>query len=98
MNERECRVLIAMQLALLDEIGPDVRGVSVRWTDETVHFDCYVNGVPSSRDKDSMGVVETEVIAVFPEHHQVTHTIHRLDVPILLPNDLRWVYTRREDA
>ena len=96
MSDREREVLLAMQMALLDEVSDRVRAVSVSWTDTTIHFDSYFDGEIADDDRESMACVDTELVAWFPESHTITHTVHRLDYPQRLPQDNRRVFSRRE--
>lgn len=98
MSERKTQVLIAMQLALLGEIGPNLRAVTVVFSATSVRFMCYFDDVVGDQDRASMLCVDTEVVATFPESHAVNHSIHRLDAPSPIPkdSDTHFVYLRRE--
>ena len=96
MNDRESTVLVAVQQALLGEVSARLRAVSVSWSDTSIHFDCYFDGEVDDEDRDSMACVDTELVAMFPETHTITHTIVRLDHPEPLPQKNLRVFRRRE--
>jgi hypothetical protein len=96
MTDRRSSVLLAIHAALLGEISPALRAVSVSWTDTSIHFDCYFDGEVGDEDRDSMSCVETELIAMHPETHVITHEIHRMDYPAPLPQTAERVFRRRE--
>ena len=86
-----------MQRALLGEIPPKLRMVSVSWTDTSIHFDCFFDGEVSDDDAESMSLVETELMAKYPETHKITHAVHRWDFPQRFPpGDGVRVFRRRE--
>lgn len=97
MDEREMKVLLALQGALLGAVTPNLRGIGVRWDDTRIHFNCYFHGPISDEDRATMAVVDTEVYAEFPGSHKVTHDVFRLDFPQWLPRDETPVYRRKED-
>ncbi|MBS1910962.1 MAG: hypothetical protein JST22_03155 [Bacteroidetes bacterium] len=96
MNDRKHMVLVALQQALLGEISPNLRAVTVVFDETSIHLDCYYDGNADDDDQESMSSVETEVTAMFPESQRVTHQIHRLDYPALIPKDRTWAYYRKE--
>ena len=89
-------VLLVMQQSLLGEVSARLRAVTVRISDDHLHFDCYYDGIIDEDDSESMFCVEAEAIAVLPENIEVTHDLHRLDSPLLLPKVDLFVYARRE--
>ena len=95
-KERELEVLVAMQQALLGEVSNKLRAVYVSWTDSSVHFDCYFDGEIDEIDVESMWIVDTEILAAFPEAHQITHAVHRWDYPKPIPVGRMCVFSRRE--
>jgi hypothetical protein len=98
MDNRQCIVLVALQQALLGEVSAQLRAVTVRYDDTSIHFESFYDGEVSDDDRESMSCVETELIAYFPEDHRITCEIHRLDYPALIPKDRVWVYYRKEDS
>lgn len=96
MNDRKNEVLLEIQQALLGEISSKLRAVIVFYGDNNIHFDCYYDGEILEDDIESMSCVETELISMFPENHEITHAVHRLDYPNPVPKKGIWVYYRRE--
>lgn len=95
-DDRRSSVLLAIQAALLGEVSSKLRAVSASWTETNIHFDCYFDGDVSDEDRDSMSCVETELLAMYPESHSVSHDIHRVDYPAPLPQTPERVFRRRE--
>jgi len=76
---------LLLQMSLLGEVSPSLRGVTVRISDGSIHFDAYYDGPISDDDAESMSCVETELIASLPEDYIVTYALQRLDWPSVLP-------------
>jgi hypothetical protein len=95
-DPRRCEVLLSLQRALLGEVTPRLRAVTVKYAESSVHFEAYFDGEVSDEDRESMSLVETEVMADFPSDHLITHEVIRLDAPALIPKDRTWVYYRKE--
>ena len=94
--DRSNAVLLSMQRALLGAIPPRLRAVTVRFDDTRLHFDAFFEGAIRDEDHETMSEVETELIAGFPDEHQISHELIRLDPPALIPKDRAWVYFRKE--
>ena len=97
MNDRKCEVLVAVQQALLGEVSARLRAVTVSYDDKSIHFDCYYDGDITDEDREAMSCVETELMAVFPETHSVTHSVQRKDYPNPIPKETTWAFFRKED-
>lgn len=95
-EQRRVAVLLSLQRALLGEIGPNLRAVTVRYAETSLHFEAYFDGEIRDEDRESMSLVETEVMAEFPASHAVSHDALRLDAPAQIPKDRIWVYHRKE--
>jgi hypothetical protein len=96
MSERKLHVLVALQQALLGEVSPALRAVTVLYDDNSIHFDAYYDGNVSDDASEAMSRVETELIAAFPETHRISYSVKRLDYPALIPKDRVWVFYRQE--
>src|SRR5262245_19227469 len=97
MNDgRRGEVLLALQQALLGEVTARLRAVVVTCSETSFHFNAYVDGPIQDDDREAMSLVETEVMAVFPSNHTISHEVFRLDAPALIPKDRDWVYYRKE--
>jgi len=97
MNDRKHQVLIAVQQSLLGEISARLRAVTVSYDDTGIHLDCYYDGEITYEDREAMSCVETELMAVFPENHRITHRIYRKDYPNPIPKETTWAFFRKED-
>ncbi len=95
-NPKEFKVFRSIQIALLGEIGPALRSVNVAYTDKVIHFIAYFDGEISEEDEEAMEYVETEILALFSDEHEITHESIRLDYPAKLPQVGACVYRRRE--
>lgn len=99
MSEAELRVsiLLSLQRALLGEITPSLRGVTVGWDSSEIIIHCFFDGEISYENRESMEVVATEVMADFPEH-KVSVQCFRKDTPESLNSYAlkAWVYHRHE--
>ena len=96
MSVNREQILLAMQNALLGEISPALRSVSVKFSGDAIHFDAYFHGEIAPEDWESMSCVETELIALMPEDIITSHSNHRIDFPEVLPKCDPLVYSRRE--
>lgn len=89
-------MLVGIQQALLGEIDGTIRAVTVSYTENNIHFSCYLDGSVSEDHVEAMSCAETELIAMFPSNHKVTHELIRLDYPAQIPKTCEWVYYRKE--
>jgi hypothetical protein len=93
---RRREVLVSAQQALLGEVGPNLRAVIVSFSESTIFFESFFHGEISDEDRESMSLVETELLASFPSNHAVSHKLTRLDEPAPIPQRDHWAYLRRE--
>jgi hypothetical protein len=77
---RQC-VLLSVQRALLGEVPPALRGVTLGWDDRLVYLRCYFDGPISEEDHESMELVATEVMADFFPERNVELQVVRQDAP-----------------
>ena len=89
-------VVLALQRALLGAVTPNIRAVTMTTRTDRVSVDVYYDGAPTTDDRESMAVVETELIAALPEHFDVDFNLNRLDAPLPVPKDQVWIYFRKE--
>jgi hypothetical protein len=97
MNDRKHQVLVAVQQALLGEVSARLRAVTVAYDKKSIHFECYYDKEITDSDRDAMSCVETELMAIFPETHTITHNIQRKDYPEPIPKEMTWTFFRKED-
>ena len=99
-NDREIQryetVRIAIQEALIGKVSARLRKLFAEFGQTNIHLDSYFDGEVSAEDRDSMACVEAELTAAFPNNHRITHTVHRLDYPELIPKRRRCFFARRE--
>jgi len=97
-DTRRCEVLLSLQKALLGEVTPNLRAVTVRHDDASMHFEAFFDGPIGAEEREGMLLVETEVLAELHSRFRVTHALVRLDAPAPIPKDRAWVYFRKEPA
>jgi len=95
-SELRQNVLLSLQRALLGEVFPALRTVSVEISNDGVKFYCYVDGPPTEEDLESLECVETEVMADFAEDFDVSHEVLQVDVPNSAKDKRYAVFARRE--
>lgn len=88
-------IILSVQRALLGEVSPALRGVTVGWNDKSINILCYFDGFISKEDREAMSCVETEVMADFPDL-QIDLDVIQCDVPQEMNLLDVWVYRRRE--
>jgi hypothetical protein len=96
MSELRTRILLSVQRALLGEVFPALRAVSVAFTETSLDLRFYVDGPADELDRESISIVETEVLADFDLGFRVHATVIELRQPALVPNDGERVFMRRE--
>ncbi len=89
-------VALLLQVALLGEVSPPLRGVGFPLEGERIRIFFYYDGPISEEDGESASNVETEVMAGVTRPGEVFAEVIRLDAPTKPPDPLRWVYRRRE--
>jgi hypothetical protein len=94
---RRTSVLLAVQRALLGAIGPNLRGVTVGWSEGEVRVRCLYSGPITGVDRESMNEVEAQLLGDFPEDH-IEVALELYDEPSVLAERTldTWVYCRRE--
>ncbi|MEV0952961.1 hypothetical protein [Promicromonospora sp. NPDC050249] len=93
-------VLLSLQSALWDAVTPGLRGVAVRFGEARIEGRMIYDHVPGPTDHEDCSLVETYVIADFPQDVAVS-----LDAVAVVPPEPRlllaegvWVYLRKEPA
>src|SRR5262245_44731685 len=98
MNEnsnRRCAVLVAVQQALLGEVTVNLRAVAVTYDERNILLEAYFDGEITEEDNEAMSLVETEIIAAFPEDHAIDVKLIRRPAPQLIPKDRIWAFHRK---
>ena len=89
-------VALALQVALLGEVFPTLRGVGFTLENAKVQLLFFHDGAISEEDYESASCIETELMASLPRSANVVSEVIRVDSPNLIPDRGRWVYRRRE--
>ncbi len=91
------RVLLTLVKALLGEISPELRAVSIKWDSTTISIFFFFHEKISEKNYESAECVATEVISAFPEH-KLQVTIEQIDYPEPFPQNIgEIIYWRREE-
>lgn len=92
----EHAVALSLQRALLGAVTPNLRAVSFRIEDGTIHVDFTYDGEAAPEDRECAEITVSEVISDFPQADATEH-IRRVDAPQALPaSGGRLVFARRE--
>jgi hypothetical protein len=89
-------ISLILQVGLLGEVFPALRGVGFTLENERVELVFYHDGALSEEDRESAACIETEVLAGLPKSVVVVSQVIRVDTPKSMPDPGRWVYRRRE--
>lgn len=92
------RVLHSIQRALLGEVFPALRAVTVEWRADLVKFYAYVDGSVTDEDMLSLSCVSAEVAADFEATVDIDYEVVRLDAPEAIVDSRTWVFARREET
>ncbi|MEQ1506590.1 MAG: hypothetical protein ABMB14_30460 [Myxococcota bacterium] len=90
------RVLVSLQRALLGEVFPSLRALTVEWGPGRVKFWAYVDGEPFPEDTESLSCVSAEVAGDFDADVAVEYEIVRRDAPAPIGDTRVFAYRRRE--
>jgi hypothetical protein len=94
--DRRIQVLLSVNRALLGEVPPALRGVTVGWDEHSIELRAYFDGEIDEEDRESMECVLTEVMADFSADEQFALDCVRQDAPARMEALREWVYLRRE--
>lgn len=89
-------VLLSLQRALLGEVFPALRALTVDWTDAAVKFWAYVDGELRPEDAESLSCVSASVAADFWSGVDIDYAIVRCDFPSQILDERTRVFARRE--
>jgi hypothetical protein len=73
-----------------------MRAVTVEFDGTTIHIEVFFDGEISDDDRETVLLIDTEVLADFPAHHRVDTVGIRRDAPTPLPRDRLFAFLRRE--
>ncbi len=74
--DRRLRILLVVRIALLGEIPPNLRAVSVDWTEDKIILYFFFNGEPSEDDRENAECVATDILAHFFESSSETNCVN----------------------
>lgn len=96
MFDRMTRARLSAQRALLGEISPALRAVTLSLTGPCVEVRCYFDGKVSEEDSEAMSCVETEMIADCAPGESVRLSVVQANAPDPLDDAGIAVYRRKE--
>lgn len=88
--------MLSLQRALLGEVFPALRAVTVEWGPQFVKFLAYVDGQLTDEDEESLSFVSAEVAADFQHGVDVDYAVVRCDFPCRIEDQRPRVFHRRE--
>jgi hypothetical protein len=77
VNDR-ARLLLSAQRALLGAVSANVAAVSIRQSLNAIRLTAHFYGPPDEDDVEAFRVVTTEILADFPDGHDIDLDIHVL--------------------
>ena len=89
-------VLLSLQRAMLGEVFPALRAVTVEWSDRMVKFFAYVDGPLADEDSESLSCMAAEVAADFWSGVDVDYEVVQVDFPNRIVDERIRVFRRRE--
>lgn len=89
-------VLLSLQRAMLGEVFPTLRAITVAWSDVSVKFCAYVDGPLSMEDAESLSCISAEVAADFWTGVDIDYEVVQLDLPNRITDTRIRVFHRRE--
>jgi hypothetical protein len=89
-------IVLSVQGALLGSVTPNLRGVAADWNNTEVRIVCYYHGPISAGDRETRGVVHTEVATDFIDIAAVHFVMECLDTPMKMNGFRAWIFLRKE--
>jgi len=89
-------VLTSLQRAMLGEIFPALRAVTVEWSQRKVRFFAYVDGPLKEADAESLSCISAELAADFWPGVDIEYQVVRSDLPAKIDDTRARVFHRRE--
>jgi hypothetical protein len=90
------QVLLSLQRAMLGEVFPALRAVTVEWSDTSVKFWAYIDGPLTEEDADSLSCMSAEIAGDFWPGVEIDYEPVRLDFPDKIMDMRARVFHRRE--
>ncbi len=99
MSELRSRLLLSAQRALLGEVFPALRAVTIRWSKDAIALRAYVDGELLDDDAESLSCIATELTADLWQEMRVDYEAIRCDWPQRIDDDDGvFIYARREQT
>ncbi len=93
-----CKILLSLHRALLGEVTPNLRAVTVRAEGSLIQAICYFADPPGEEEREAIQVVHMNVLADFTETDVVSFEIVELPLSKKVPSQgATFVYARKED-
>lgn len=89
-------VLFSLQRAMLGEVFPALRAVTVEWSDRQVKFFAYVDGPLADEDAESLSCISAEIAADFWSGVDIEYEVVQVDAPNRIVDQRTRVFHRRE--
>jgi hypothetical protein len=89
-------VLLSLQRAMLGEVFPALRAITVEWSEMAVKFFAYIDGPLAAEDAESLSCISAEVAADFLPGVEIDFETVRLDFPNRIVDTRTRVFHRRE--
>ena len=100
MKEEDIRptLLIGLQVALLDMITTNIRGITCGISNKTIMLKFIYDGPYSEEDRDRCEIIASEVLANFPDPFTINNNLLVVEPPLSINKELlsNWVYSRWE--
>ena len=89
-------VLLSFQRAMLGEVFPALRAITVEWSHTAVKFFAYIDGLLAEEDSDSLSSISAEIAADFSTGIDIDYEVVQLDFPQRIDDTRTYVFLRRE--
>lgn len=98
MNDYILDLKLSIQRALLGEITPNIRCVTINIINKKIELSFFIDGKVTEDDQENISCIETEVIADFEDNFDIKTNIKRIDYPYPIVIEHGYcVYRRKED-
>lgn len=89
-------VLLSLQRAMLGEVFPSLRAITVEWSDTVVKFFAYIDGPLADEDAESLSCISAEVAADFWPGVEIDYETVEIDFPKKIVDTRTRIFHRRE--
>ena len=99
LTKRDVHIIRVFQVAWWGHVFPDLRLVSIRWTEQTAELSFYVNGPISDDDYESLNLIDTYFSVYFSSEEMtwLDFNVIRIDYPQPISSyDGECVFARKE--